>query len=158
LEKSVAPSFPSYETSNMISMKQIGIHSPSHYMVCQMNSYPEKIPPPSSLLGRSAPLNMVGLSELLPGQSDPYANHPAFPIEQFGVALGPPRGAPIVANTIGQSELIIRQSGTTLDHPPFGRTVRIRIRKTYCCTLYQFIIHHSSSTFHPYIFKPHRTI
>jgi hypothetical protein len=46
LEKSVAPSFPSYETSNMISMskhqRQMGIRSPSHYHGMQMNSYPEQ--------------------------------------------------------------------------------------------------------------------
>jgi hypothetical protein len=39
LEKSIAPSFPSYETSNMISIPNTsatnGIHSPNHYMVCQ---------------------------------------------------------------------------------------------------------------------------
>jgi hypothetical protein len=38
LEKSVAPSFPSYEASNMISMSNtlaiMGIRSPSHYMAC----------------------------------------------------------------------------------------------------------------------------
>ena len=38
LEKSVAPSFPSYKSSNTISMSNTlvtkGIRSPSHYMVC----------------------------------------------------------------------------------------------------------------------------
>jgi hypothetical protein len=36
LEKSVAPSFPSYETSNrIIHRQQMEICSPSHYMVCR---------------------------------------------------------------------------------------------------------------------------
>ena len=52
-----------------------------------MNSYPGQIPPPPSLLGRSAPLDMVEPSGLLPGQS--------------GTAPGLPRGAPIIANTTG---------------------------------------------------------
>jgi hypothetical protein len=66
-----------------------------------MNSYLGQVPPPPSLLGRSAPLDTVGSSELLPGQSNPYADHPAFPAGQFGTAPGLPRGAAIIANTTG---------------------------------------------------------
>jgi hypothetical protein len=69
LEKSVAPSFPSYETSNRISMSNTsatnGDSQPQPLYGMLMNSYPGKISPPSSLLGRSAPLDMVGLFELL---------------------------------------------------------------------------------------------
>jgi hypothetical protein len=43
-----------------------------------MNSYPRQVPPSPSLLGRSAPLDTVGPSELLPGQSGPYADRSAF--------------------------------------------------------------------------------
>jgi hypothetical protein len=83
LEKSVAPSFPSYETSNRISMSNTSAtngDSQSQLLYdMSMNSYPGQIPPPSSLLGRSAPLEMVGSSELLPRQSSPYADRPTFP-------------------------------------------------------------------------------
>jgi hypothetical protein len=75
LEKSVAPSFPSYETSNRISMSNTsatnGDSQPHPLYGMPMNSYPGKISPPPSLLGRSAPLDTVGLSELLPRQSNP---------------------------------------------------------------------------------------
>jgi hypothetical protein len=67
-----------------------------------MNSYLGKIPPPSSLLGRSAPQDTIGPSELLPGQSGPYADHLAFPAGQSGATPGPPCGTPIIANTTGQ--------------------------------------------------------
>jgi hypothetical protein len=76
-------------------------HQPLYGM--PMNSYPGQIPPLSSLLGRSTPLDTVGPSELFPGESGPYADCPAFPVGQSGATLGPPRGAPIVANTTGQS-------------------------------------------------------
>jgi hypothetical protein len=83
LEKSVAPSFPSYETSNRISMSNTsatnGDSQPQPLYGMPMNSYPWQIPPPSSRLGRSAPIDMVGPSELLPGQSGLYADRLAFP-------------------------------------------------------------------------------
>jgi hypothetical protein len=66
LEKSVACSFPSFQTSNKMSMSNTSAtngdsqHQPLYGM--PMNSYPGKIPPPSSLLGRSVPLNTVKLS------------------------------------------------------------------------------------------------
>jgi hypothetical protein len=105
LEKSVAPSFPSYKTSNMISMSNTsatnGDSSPQALYGMPMNSYPGQIPPLLSLLGRSAPLDIVGPSELLPEQSGPYADRLAFPAGQFGTAPGLPRGAPIIANTTG---------------------------------------------------------
>jgi hypothetical protein len=67
-----------------------------------MNSYPGQIPPPPSLLGRSMPLDTVGSSKLLPGQSGPYADRPTFPAGQSGTAPGLPRGTPIIANTTDQ--------------------------------------------------------
>jgi hypothetical protein len=76
-----------------------------------MNSYPGQIPPPSSLLGRSAPLDMVGSSKLLPGKSGPYADHPAFPIGQSRTAPGLLRGAPIIANTTDQFGCTTGQTG-----------------------------------------------
>jgi hypothetical protein len=81
LEKSVAPSFPSYETSNSISMSNTSATNGDSQLQplygIPMNSYPGQMPPPSSLLGRSAPLNTVGSSKLLPGPSDPYVDRPA---------------------------------------------------------------------------------
>jgi hypothetical protein len=73
----------------------MGIRSLSHYMVMPMNSYPGQIPPPPSLLGRSAPLDTGK-------PCGPYAGRPAFPVGQSGAAPEPPRGAPIIANTTGQ--------------------------------------------------------
>jgi hypothetical protein len=75
LEKSVALGFPSYETSNRISMSNTsatnGDSQPQPLYGMPMNSYPGQIPPPSSLLGRSPPLDMVG-------PSDPYVERSAF--------------------------------------------------------------------------------
>jgi hypothetical protein len=82
-----------------------------------MNSYPGQIPPPPSLIGRSAPLDMVGPFELLPGQSAPYADRPAFPVGQSGTAPGLPRGAPIIANTIGQFGCTTVQTGYAYAEP-----------------------------------------
>jgi hypothetical protein len=66
LEKFVAASFPSYETSNRISMFNTsttnGNSQPQPLFGMPMNSYPGQIPPPSSLLGRSAPMDTVGSS------------------------------------------------------------------------------------------------
>jgi hypothetical protein len=106
LEKSVAPSFPSYETSNMMSMSNTsatnGDSQPQPLYSMPMNSYPGQIPLPPSLLGRSAPLDTVKPSELLPGQSDPYADSPIFPVGQSETIPGLPRGTPIIANMTGQ--------------------------------------------------------
>jgi hypothetical protein len=82
-----------------------------------INSYLGQIPPPSSLLDRSAPLDTVGPSELLPGPSDPYADRPAFPAGQCGAAPGPPRGDPIAANTTGQFRFTTRQTRYTYVEP-----------------------------------------
>jgi hypothetical protein len=82
-----------------------------------MNSYPRQIPPPSSLLGRSTPLNTVEPSELLPGQSGPYVDHPAFSAKHSRAAPGPPCGAPIVANTIGQFGFTTGQTGYAYTEP-----------------------------------------
>jgi hypothetical protein len=106
LEKFVAPSFPSYETSNKISMSTLsatnGDSQPQPLYDMPMSSYPGQIPPPLSLLGRSAPLDTVGPSELLPGQSGLYADHSAFLAGQSGTTPGLPRGTPIIANTTNQ--------------------------------------------------------
>jgi hypothetical protein len=67
-----------------------------------MNSYRGQIPPSPSLHGRLVPLDTVKPFELLPGQSDPYTDRPAFPAGESGARPGPPCGAPIVANTTGQ--------------------------------------------------------
>ena len=73
LEKSVAPSFSSYETSNRVFMSDASATNrdlqPQPLYGMPMNSYSGQIQPPSSLLGRSAPLNVVGPSEPLPGPS-----------------------------------------------------------------------------------------
>jgi hypothetical protein len=82
-----------------------------------MNSYLGQIPPMSSLLGRSAPLDTVGPSELLLGQSGPYADRPAFPPRQFGSALGPPHGAPIIANTTRHIGFTTGQTGDAYAEP-----------------------------------------
>jgi hypothetical protein len=75
-----------------------------------INSYPGQIPPLSSLLSRSTPLDTLGPSELLPGQSGPYADRPAFPAGQSETAPGLPRGAPIIANTADQFGCTIGQT------------------------------------------------
>jgi hypothetical protein len=88
----------------LIHRQQMGIRSLSHYMVMPMNSYPGQIPPPPSLLGRSAPLDT--------GEPcSPYAGRPAFPVGQSGAAPEPPRGAPIIANTTGQFRFTTGQTG-----------------------------------------------
>jgi hypothetical protein len=73
LEKFVAPSLPSYETSNRISMSNTsainGDLQPQPLYGMLMNSYPGQVPPLPSLFGRSMPLNTVGPSVLLPGPS-----------------------------------------------------------------------------------------
>jgi hypothetical protein len=121
LEKSVAPSFPSYETSNRISMPNTsatnGDSQPQPLYGMSMNSYPGQIPPSPSLLGRSAPLDMVGPSELLPGQSGTYADRSAFPAGQSGTAPGLQRGAPIIENTTGQFGCTTVQTGYAYAEP-----------------------------------------
>jgi hypothetical protein len=121
LEKSIAPSFPSYKTSNRISMSNTsatnGNSQPQPLYGMPMNSYLGQIPPPPSLLGRFAPLDTVGPSELLPGQSGPYADRPAFPVGQSGTALGLPRGAPIIANTTSQFGCTTVQTGYAYAEP-----------------------------------------
>jgi hypothetical protein len=94
----------------------MGIRSPAIIWLW-INSYLGQIPPLSSLLGRSAPLDTVGPSELLPGQSGPYADRPAFPAGQFGTAPGLPRGAPIIANTTSQFICTTGQTGYAYAEP-----------------------------------------
>jgi hypothetical protein len=121
LEKSVAPSFPSYETSNRISMSNTsainGDLQPQPLYGMPMNSYPGQVPPPPSLLGRSATLDAVGPSELLPRPSDPYTDRPAFYAGQSGAVPGLPHGAPIMANTIDQFGCTTVQTGYTYAEP-----------------------------------------
>jgi hypothetical protein len=63
LEKSVAPSFPSFETSNRMSMSDTsatnGDSQPQLLYGMPMNSYPGQRLPLSSLLSRSTPQDMV---------------------------------------------------------------------------------------------------
>jgi hypothetical protein len=126
LEKSVAPSFPSYETSNRVFMPDVsatnGDSQSQPLYGMPMNSYSGQIQPPPSLLGRSAPLNTVGPSEPLPGPSDPYADHTACSVGQFGAALGPPAsliGRSATLDAIGPSELLPGPSGPYEDRPAF---------------------------------------
>jgi murein DD-endopeptidase MepM/ murein hydrolase activator NlpD len=120
-EKSVAPSFPSCETINRISMYNTSKTNrdsqpqPLHGMT--MNSYLGQIPPLASLLDRSVPLDMVVSSKFLLGQFDPYTNHLTFLDGQSGATLGPPRGTPIVANIIGQSRYAYAEP-TISNYPP----------------------------------------
>jgi hypothetical protein len=97
LEKSVAPSFPTYETTNRISMSNTSATNedsqPQPLYGTPMNSYPGQIPPSPSLFGRSVPLDPVEPSKLLPIQSGPYADRPAFLAGQSGTAPGLPHGA-----------------------------------------------------------------
>jgi hypothetical protein len=102
LEKSVAPSFPSFKTSNRMSMSNtlttngdLQLH-PLYGM--PMNSYSRQIPPPPSVLGRSVPLDMIRPFKPLPGHSGPYSNCSVFPSGQSRAVPGPPRGASTVAN------------------------------------------------------------
>jgi hypothetical protein len=140
LEKSVAPSFPSYETSNMISMSNTSVTNgdsqPQPLYGMPMNSYPGQIPPPPSLLGRSAPLDTVGPSDLLLGPSGPYADRPAFPAEQSEATPGPPHGVPIIANTTASSDLP--------SDGPDTHTQNLLLH-----TMNQIITHHNISTFRP---------
>jgi hypothetical protein len=116
LEKFVAPIFPSFKTSNRMSVSITsatnGGSQPQPLYGMPMILYPGQIPPPS-LLGRSTPLDTVGPSELLPEQFDPYADHPAFPVGQSGAAPGPPCGASIAANTTGQFGFTTGHTGYT---------------------------------------------
>jgi hypothetical protein len=125
LEKSVAPSFPSYETSNRISMSNTsatnGDLQPQPLYGIPMNSYPGQVPPPPSLLGRSATLDAAGPSELLPGPSDPYADRPAFYVGQSGAVPGLSCGAPRMANTTGQFGCTTVQTGYTYAEPAVAR-------------------------------------
>jgi hypothetical protein len=121
LEKYVAPSFPSYETSNRISMSNTsatnGDLQPQPLYGMPMNSYTGQVPPPPSLLGRSVTLDAVGPSELLPGPSGPYADRSAFPAGQSGPAPGLPHGVPIMANATGQFGFTTGQAGYAYAEP-----------------------------------------
>jgi hypothetical protein len=44
-------------------------------------------------------------------------DHLAFPVEQSGATSGPPRGAPIAANTTRQFGFTTRQTGYTYAEP-----------------------------------------
>jgi hypothetical protein len=119
LEKSVAPSFPSYETSNRISMSNTsatnGDLQPQPLYGMPMNSYLGQVLPPPSLLGRSAPLNTVG-------PSGPYVDRPACSAGQSGAALGPPPsllGRSTTLDAVGSSELLPGPSDPYADRPAF---------------------------------------
>jgi hypothetical protein len=110
-----------------------------------MNSYLGQIPPPPSLLGRSAPLDAVRPSELLPGPSGPYAYRPAFPAGQSEIAPGLPCGAPITANTTGQFGFTTGQTGYAYVEPTVAHYA-----PNYYTPQQQYVP--------PYIFKPQHTI
>jgi hypothetical protein len=87
-----------------------------------MNSYPGQVPPPPSLLGRSAPLNTVGPFKLLPRPSGPYADRPTCSTGQSGAALGPPLsllGRSATLDAVGPSELLPGPSDPYADRPAF---------------------------------------
>jgi hypothetical protein len=149
LEKSVAPSFPSYETSNMISISNTsatnGDSQPQPLYGMPVNYYPGQIPPPPSLLSRSAPLDTVGPSELLPGQSDPYADRPALPAGQSGTVPRLPHGALIIANTTGQFGCTTGQTRYAYAEPTFAHYA-----PNYYTPQQQYV--------RPYIFKTQHAI
>jgi hypothetical protein len=126
LEKSVAPSFPSYETSNRVFMSNAsttnGDSQPQPLYGMPTNSYSGQIQPPPSLLGRSVPLNTVGPSEPLPGPSGSYTDRTACSAGQSGTALGPPSsliGRSATLDAVGPSELLPEPSGPYADRPTF---------------------------------------
>jgi hypothetical protein len=126
LEKSVAPSFPSYETSNRVFMSDAsatnGDSQPQPLYGMLMNSYSGQIQPPPSLLGRSAPLNTVIPSEPLPGPFGPYADRTACSVGQSEAALGPPSsliGRSVTLDAVIPSELLPGPSGPYTDRPAF---------------------------------------
>jgi hypothetical protein len=73
-EKFVAPSFSSYETSNMISVSNTSVTNgdlqPQPLYGMSMNSYQGQIPRPPSLLDRSSNLDMTAPSASNRGQSN----------------------------------------------------------------------------------------
>jgi hypothetical protein len=126
LEKSVAPSFPSYETSNRVFMSDASATNedsqPQPLDGMPMNSYSGQIQPLPSLLSRSVPLNMVGPSEPLLGPSGPYEDRPACSAGQSGAALGPPSsliGRSVTLHAVGPSELLPGPSSPYMDRPAF---------------------------------------
>jgi hypothetical protein len=149
MEKSVAPSFPPYETSNRISMPNTSATNrdsqPQPLYGISMNSYPGHIPPPPSLLGRLAPRH---------GRT----------VRAFTRTVRPLHGP-----TSFTCRIVHGHTRTTTWHPnssEHNRIVRIyhrikwiHIRRTYCCTLCTKLLH-TTTTIHstPYIFKPQHTI
>jgi hypothetical protein len=126
LEKSVAPSFLSYETSNKVFMSDAsatnGDLQPQPLYGMPMYSYSGQIQPLSSLLGRSAPLNAVGPSEPLPGLSGPYTNRPACSTGQSGAALRPSPsliGRSTTLDAVRPSELLPGPSDPYADRSAF---------------------------------------
>jgi hypothetical protein len=87
-----------------------------------MNSYSGQIQPPSSLFGRSTPLNTVGPSELLPGPSGPYADRPACSAGQSGAVLGPVSsllGRLVTLDAVGPAGLLLEPSDPYADRLAF---------------------------------------
>jgi hypothetical protein len=126
LDKSVAPSFPSYETSNRVFMSDASATNGDSQLQplygMPINSYLGQIQPPPSLLGRSAPLNTVGPFEPLPGQSGPYVDRPACSVGQSGAALGPLPSLISRSTTldvVGPSEVLPGSSDPYVDCPAF---------------------------------------
>jgi hypothetical protein len=183
LEKSFAPSFPSYETSNRVFMSDASATNrdlqPQPLYGMPMNSYSGQIQPPSSLLGRSAPLNAVGPFEPLHGPSGLLCRtvwgHPraaTVPDWQIGDP-GRSRTVRASARTVrplrGPSGFPYRtvrgRTRTTVWRPDNGKhnrsiwiyhqTNRIRIRRTCCCTQCTKLLHTTAAVcFALYIFKP----
>jgi hypothetical protein len=138
--------FLSYETSNRISMSNTletnGDSQPQPLNGMPMNSYLEQIPPPSSLLGRSMPLDTVGPSNF------------SCQIVRGCIRTTMWRTNSSEHNrTIGTYHRTIRHRTAPSD--PGGRTVRICIHRTYGCTLCTNLLHTTvAACSAPNIFKP----
>jgi hypothetical protein len=82
-DKSIAPSFPSHEISNRISVPNIsttnGNSQPQPLYGMLMNSYLGQMPPPSFLLDRSATLNLTRLIEPSRRQFGHSTDRPPLP-------------------------------------------------------------------------------
>jgi hypothetical protein len=148
LEKYVAPNFPSYETSNRISMSKTSAinedSQPQPLYGMPMNSYPGQIPPPSSLADRR-----------------PWtrSDRPSFcsdsPTLTRTVRLSLSDSPGLHRTTTWRPNSSEHNRAVWIYH----RTNWIRIRRTYYCTLHTKLLHTTTAVHSaPYIFKPQRTI
>jgi hypothetical protein len=152
LEKFVAPSFPSYENSNRISMSNTSAtnwdsqQQPLYGI--PMNSYPGQIPPPSTAI----PAWQIG------------ATRHGWTVRAFARTVRPLRGpSDFPCRTVRGCAKTTAWRPNSSKHDLANRiyhwTNRICIRRTYCCTLCTKLLHTTTAVCSvPYIFKPQRTI